>query len=233
MKTRSYSPCSLGRSVIPLGQQLDHEALCIRFDVSEWLAEYPGGMITGYAIPPGGDGYPMMLEMDGSVAVWVIRDSDTAQAGRGEIQLAIVGADGQVLHSANGYTAVVRSAMAQAGGDPPEAIRPWFEEIEKKASGAVRYDKDQYLTDLEKAQARWNIGAGTGGSGTGGGMTELLPATTERLGGIKIGSGLKVAADGTASVDTADAVEEDNTKPITSAAVHTTVGNIEILLQTI
>lgn len=39
--------------------------------------------------------------------------------------------------------------------------------------------------------------------------------------------------DGLLSVNTADAVTEDNTLPITSAAVHTTVGNIEILLMTI
>ena len=35
------------------------------------------------------------------------------------------------------------------------------------------------------------------------------------------------------SVITTDDVEEDNTKPITSAAVYTEVGNINILLQTI
>lgn len=47
-----------------------------------------------------------------------------------------------------------------------------------------------------------------------------------------IGSGLKL--DGkTLSVDTATEVQQDNTKPITSAAVYTTVGNIEALLETI
>ena len=39
--------------------------------------------------------------------------------------------------------------------------------------------------------------------------------------------------DGILSVNTADAVEADNTLPVTSAAVQTTVGNIEVLLQTI
>lgn len=38
---------------------------------------------------------------------------------------------------------------------------------------------------------------------------------------------------GVLSVNTADDVEQDNTLPITSAAVHTTVGNIEVLLATI
>lgn len=53
-------------------------------------------------------------------------------------------------------------------------------------------------------------------------------------GGYNIGSGLKLdAATNTLSVDTADAVEKDNTKPVTSAAVYTEVGNINALLATI
>ena len=53
-------------------------------------------------------------------------------------------------------------------------------------------------------------------------------------GGYTIGDGLKLdAATNTLSVDTADAVEKDNTKPVTSAAVYTEVGNINALLATI
>lgn len=53
-------------------------------------------------------------------------------------------------------------------------------------------------------------------------------------GGYTIGSGLKLdAATNTLSVDTAEAVEKDNTKPVTSAAVYTEVGNINALLATI
>lgn len=50
--------------------------------------------------------------------------------------------------------------------------------------------------------------------------------------GYEIGHGLKVTGN-TLEVDTAEEVEQDNTLPITSAAVYTTVGNIEILLGTI
>ena len=53
-------------------------------------------------------------------------------------------------------------------------------------------------------------------------------------GGYTIGDGLKLdAAPNTLSVDTAEAVEKDNTKPVTSAAVYTEVGNINALLATI
>lgn len=65
----------------------------------------------------------------------------------------------------------------------------------------------------------WETGEVKGGSGGG---------------GYRIGSGLKLdAKTNTLSVDTADVVEGGNTKPITSAAVYTEVGNINALLATI
>lgn len=63
---------------------------------------------------------------------------------------------------------------------------------------------------------------------------ELGIAFSDGGGGVNyiIGDGLKLEGR-TLSVDTATEVEQDNTKPITSAAVYTTVGNIEALLETI
>lgn len=74
-------------------------------------------------------------------------------------------------------------------------------------------------------------------------MTELQGsmraggALTGRLGGssgggavpYKIGAGLKVV-ENELMVDTANAVEEDNTRPVTSVAVYVEIGNIEALL---
>lgn len=66
------------------------------------------------------------------------------------------------------------------------------------------------------------------GSGSGSGSWETLPDKPFDI----IGENLKVV-DGALTVDTAQNVEQDNTKPITSAAVYTEVGNIDVLLQTI
>lgn len=74
------------------------------------------------------------------------------------------------------------------------------------------YNKDNLVAAINEARQ----------SGGGGG------------GGYQIGPGLKLDAEtNTLSVDTADAVEKDNTKPVTSAAVYTEVGNINALLATI
>lgn len=59
----------------------------------------------------------------------------------------------------------------------------------------------------------------------------VIPASG---GGYNIGNGLKLdQPTNTLSVDAADAVEEDNTKPITAAAVYAEVGNINALLETL
>ena len=67
----------------------------------------------------------------------------------------------------------------------------------------------------------------------GGGDYTLPPATATTLGGVIVGSNLSVTNRGVLNVVTADDVEQDNTKPITSAAVYTTVGNINALLELI
>lgn len=65
------------------------------------------------------------------------------------------------------------------------------------------------------------------------GGTILRPATTSTLGGIIVGEDLQITQQGVLSVTKANVVEQDNTHPITSAAVYTEVGNINALLQTI
>lgn len=65
------------------------------------------------------------------------------------------------------------------------------------------------------------------------GGTILRPATDTTLGGIIVGEDLDITRTGVLSVIKANAVEQDNTHPITSAAVYTELGNIDALLRTI
>ena len=61
----------------------------------------------------------------------------------------------------------------------------------------------------------------------------LPPATTETLGGVIVGENLLITEEGVLSVDVANDAEQDNTRPITSAAVYLEIGNIDALLSTI
>lgn len=59
----------------------------------------------------------------------------------------------------------------------------------------------------------------------------ILPkATAEILGGIRVGKNLTADSNGVLSVDTAEGAAADDTRPITAAAVHMEIGNIDALL---
>ena len=79
----------------------------------------------------------------------------------------------------------------------------------------------QRIKEAEEAAIEAIRAAGGGNFGDGGGSGGTNFATDGHT---------LLLENGILRVNTADVVEEDNTLPITSAAVHTTVGNIELLL---
>ena len=107
---------------------------------------------------------------------------------------------------------------AEPSGDPStDPTLPVWAQLQEQIgdlNDLKTYNKDNLVAAINEARQ-------SGGGGGGGG-------------GYQIGDGLKLDAEtNTLSVDTADAVEKDNTKPVTSAAVYTEVGNINALLATI
>lgn len=117
-------------------------------------------------------------------------------------------------------TVWVSLGKVQPGADPSgdetaDPSLPVWAQLQKQIGDLddlKTYNKGNLVDAINEAR---NSGGGTGG-------------------GYNIGSGLKLdAATNTLSVDTADKVEQDNTKPVTSAAVYTEVGNINALLATI
>lgn len=106
---------------------------------------------------------------------------------------------------------------AEPSGDPgADPTLPIWAQLQNQIGDLddlQTYNKGNLVDAINEAR---NSGGGSGG------------------GGYTIGEGLKLdAATNTLSVDTAAAVEKDNTKPVTSAAVYTEVGNINALLATI
>ena len=94
------------------------------------------------------------------------------------------------------------------------------------------------ITPTIGANGNWYIGdtdtgkpsrGPQGEKGETGSLTEVPVMDANTVGGAKLGDGLKID-DGVLSVDVATEAEENNTKPITSAAVNMIVGNINTLL---
>ena len=130
----------------------------------------------------------------------------------------------------NGYTKISKTFKVNRRNKPADYVftppdQTYLEEIKEKLDylesiqdpDAIKNAVDDYLKQNPPS----------------GGITEIPIATHDTIGGIKIGNNLRISDDGVLSVETANAAEQDNTLPITSAAVYTAVGNIEIRLSTI
>ena len=147
MKIYSYSLRTFGGRRICIGKQGENLATRIDVDVTPWKMEYPTGIISLFVVPPVGNGYLAALEENGNTVSWVIRDTDTASIGIGKVELIFKDADGTVIKSATAYTSCVPSILSSEPSDPPEAIRPWVEQIldaiQTGGGGTVQADWNQ------------------------------------------------------------------------------------------
>lgn len=213
-----------GRAHILLGYQGDNGYESVRLDVTKWAHGDPTYSMDAIFQRPDGAAYPVILSREtADVWIWRPMEYDTEHDGAGQLQL-ILRKDDVVAHSAIVETFTARS-IAQSGTLPPDAP-DWAIQILNAAQ--IILDMP-YIDPVERTS----------------GMSQPvgLDADTGRLytsptggGGYIIGDGLKTeeTEDGTVlSVDTVDDVEADNTRPITANAVYVTVGNINVLLETI
>ena len=140
----------------------------------------------------------------------------TTTAGR-RVRVGVYGTDGNGVALPTIWTELgtVRAGADPSGDSSTKPVLPVWAQLQNQIGDLddlQTYNKGNLVDAINEARS-------SGGSG-GGGYT--------------IGDGLKLdAATNTLSVDTAAAVEKDNTKPVTSAAVYTEVGNINALLATI
>lgn len=161
MKIYPYSIRTFGGRRICIGKQGENLATRIDVDVAPWKTEYPTGTISLFVVPPAGSGYLAALEENENTISWLIRDTDTASIGSGKAELILKDADGTVIKSATAYTTCIPSISADEPADPPEAIRPWVEQI------------------LDAIQS--------GGVGSGGGISKIEQTTTSvEDGGINV-----------------------------------------------
>lgn len=129
MKIYTYSLLTFGSGQIRIGQQGENLATRIDVDVTTWKTEYPSGTVSLFVVPPAGNGYLAAIEENGNTICWTIRDTDTAYDGHGKAELILKDASGTVMKSVTAYTICAKSPSSAEPADPPEAIRPWVEQI--------------------------------------------------------------------------------------------------------
>ena len=130
----------------------------------------------------------------------------------------------------NGYTKISKTFKVNRRNKPADYV---FTPPDQTSLEEIK-EKIDYLESIQDPDAIKNaVEDYLEQNPPSGGITEIPIATHDTIGGIKIGNNLRISDDGVLSVETTDEAEQDNTLPITSAAVYTAVGNIEVRLSTI
>ena len=226
---------------IPIGRIGENETTEVVFDISGWKETFGdnGTFEVLHQRPRDSAPYLCTIREDDNSIIWIIKNTDLAHRGQGVCNL-IYTVDNKVAKS-DIFTTVIGTALI-GGPTPPEPWTDWVEKVieagrkaeEAKAQWENMSAKAETLPAGSNATASYTNGVLSfgipkgekGDPGTSGASTwreiEDKPFDT-------IGENLKIVGR-TLMVDTAPNVQQDNTKPITSAAVYTEVGNINALL---
>ena len=236
--------CRIGEIAV-IGYTPENDARKYKFNIAKWQEAWPNATAHIIAVRPGeNEAYPVRMEVNGHEIVWTVTKYDTEIPGTGKMWIVFRGSDGKQLGLTPMTTTRIINGPPNIDGEtPPEGSIPWVEDVFAAADMA----KDAAKRAEEIAEAL----AGGGGGNIDSGL--FLPLVDENDNGKLLTvvngkwaaempeeSGVKFETDNTLkledgilSVNTADKVEEDNTLPVTSAAVYTEVGNINALLATI
>ena len=113
---------------ILLGRCGENLARTVEIDVSEYLLEYPGAVVTLLHRRHGESGiYPVAAELRDGCLVWQPTSADTAIAGSGEAEVRVT-VDGVLAKSKILSTMVDKSLTGQET-DVPEASKGWVDAV--------------------------------------------------------------------------------------------------------
>lgn len=146
---------------IRLGRCGENLARTVEIDVSEYLKEYPGAVLTLLHRRHGESGiYPVAAELRDGCLVWQVTSADTAIVGYGEAEVRVT--VGGVLAKSKILSTVVDKSLTGQETDAPEPGMDWVDKI-TTAIGSVQNMKAEAESVAygEPATAKYDGKTGT------------------------------------------------------------------------
>ena len=140
---------SLGERVLVLGRAGEHLATRVEIDCAPLLT--PGATALVKACTAQGALYPATVSVTDGVVAWPVRNTDTAQAGHGSIQVSIIAPDGALLKTAVAPTLVLPS-LDEETGDAPNPITEWLQNAQALTAAMAPLQAQELLQLTPRTQ---------------------------------------------------------------------------------
>ena len=121
---------------VPLGIQGENETIVYTADMSDWLEQWPEGVIALVLQPPDGSAAYMgntSLDRETGVVSWTITEFDTAIVGYGKGELRLV--SGGVVKKSWTFATYTRPSVLAAASVPPEPVPDWITTLMQTIDG--------------------------------------------------------------------------------------------------
>lgn len=173
---------------IPIGYAGENEVREIAIDIRPLVRAWPDLAAVLLAKRPGETAlYPCVTRVENGVLYWRVTLSDTAIPGKGECVIHMIDGEGRVGKSRAMTTLIERSASGEETQEPPEAIKPWIDDvlasIESVKEGYIEIEQGEENAGLvlavgEDGRVTLKKG-GSGGDGVGVESVEQTQESTE------------------------------------------------------
>lgn len=151
MATVSYRLEDLKKAIVGIGYVGENDHMHVLIDCKEVFDEYPDAVATMDIVPPVGESYPKVVNRNGDVVEWLVKNSDVAAEGDGEFQITFT--EGEVIKkSVNGRFRVIRSISGS--GNAPSGIDDWMTDANEKLAAVE--EATQEAEDAAEHQPRIN-----------------------------------------------------------------------------
>ena len=151
MANVSYRLEDLKKAIVGIGYVGENDHMHVLIDCKEVFDEYPDAVATMAIVPPVGESYPKVVNRNGDVVEWLVKNSDVAAEGDGEFQITFT--EGEVIKkSVNGRFRVIRSISGS--GNAPSGYEDWETDANEKLAAVE--EATQKAEDAAEHQPRIN-----------------------------------------------------------------------------
>lgn len=200
-------------------------AASVQFDVSDWLAAWPGGTLHILVQRPG-DEYPypaQSVQISDGVAEWTFDAVDTAYAGVGSCALVYeLGED--VRARTEPYDLLIAPTIGPADDDPPDPLQRWYDDMLLAADRAESAAAD---AEAAKGAAQTAAGAAAQSEANAAASASNAAASASGAGSAKTAAEAARNAAQTAAGAAAQSASNAAASETNAAASATAAGNAE------